>query len=211
VAKSIEDRVKDSFSPDDKESAKYYLDVLTNTLKDYADGIRRSAALMLGFMAVFELVLKGIIKQTTIGPFVLSGSTFIAAFMPTAVAYFFYDALNSGLSYERIQKAYTSVFAIWNSAAVDNDLNMLSKPRTPPYFAAGDPGHPGISAWADLVYKIQDDFGWVVVVGPILFEGYAFYQLFELSHLSSILVWVNAAVSTILLAVSYWQGFKTAD
>jgi hypothetical protein len=216
VAKSIEARIKtsfpspDSFTKDNKESLTFYLQTLMTTGKDYADGIRRSAALMLVLMAAFELLLRGAIKQTTIGPLVLSSTTSIEAFMPTGVAYFFYDALNCGINYEIVLSAYTAAFSAWNATAEVNDLDVIVRPRIPPYFVASGGSSPGISPFADLMSRIQGSFVVVILLGPALFMAYAFYQLSGLLHGSSVLLWVNIIISVLLLTIGYAQGFALA-
>src|SRR5262249_38483978 len=85
MAKSINDRVRASFSSDDRDSLKYYLDSTITASKSYADGMRRSATFMLVLIAVFELLVGGVVKQVTIGPFVFTGITTILAFAPSAI------------------------------------------------------------------------------------------------------------------------------
>jgi hypothetical protein len=211
VARGTKLRVEGSFSSADKESVAFYLQSLMATEKDYADGLRRSGALMLILAAVFELLLRGVIKQTTIGPLVLSSTKNLEVFVPTAVAYFFYDALNCGVNYEIVASVYTETFAVWNATAEANDLDVIIRPRTPAYFPAGGGRRTGISPFADLIAKIQSAFVVVVLLGPALFLGYAFYQLFGLLHPSSILLWVNVLISTALLVMGYWQGFALAS
>ncbi len=207
MTKSIKTRIEDSFFSDDKESVKYYLDALAATLKDHADGIRRPAALMLGLMAAFQLLLRGLIKEINIGPLVLSSTGLIVSFIPTVVAYLYYDAIGCAINYENTADVYAHAFAVWNNAAESNDLDALVRPRTPPYFPASGGIRSSISRFAQTEYNIR--FATFILLGllaPIGFQVYAFYQLFGVLHPSSILLWLNASATALLLTAAFWEA-----
>ena len=135
AGKSIRDRINDSFSTDDKDSLKYYLDSVAGAWKDYADGIRRSATIMLILIAVFELLLSNSAQRVTFGPVVLTGVTTVITFIPTVVAYFYYESWTYLIAFGDISKVYSTVFAIWNPTAEENDLDAVLQPgrrRFPP-------------------------------------------------------------------------------
>src|SRR5215813_2320717 len=134
MAKSIRYRVRASFSTDDRDSLKYYLDSTITTSRSYADGIRRSATFTLILIAIFELLLGGVVKQVTIGPFVFTGVTTILAFAPSAIAYFYYESCTQSVMFGIIICAYLVAFNIWNDEAGKNDLGLILVPPTPAFF-----------------------------------------------------------------------------
>jgi hypothetical protein len=211
MAKSIENRVKDSFPPTDKDSLKYYLDALMVTWKDHANRIQRSATLMLVLVLAFELLSRGAIKQVTIGGLVLSHTSTIAAFLPTGVMYLIYETIDCSVSFEIISTAYTATLALWNEAAERNDLDIILQPRTPAYFSAGTEGREDISGTTKAANRIQICILVVVLFGSLGFEVYAFYQLFDVLHAGSILLWLNVAVSVLFLSAGLTLGFTWAS
>jgi hypothetical protein len=50
-----------------------------------------------------------------------------------------------------------------------------------------------------------------VLFGSLGFEVYAFYQLFDVLHAGSILLWLNVAVSVLFLSAGLTLGFTWAS
>jgi len=198
MSKSITNRVNESFDSADKESLKFYLGSLTAAWKDRADGIRRSATLMVILIIVFELLLRGSLKQVTVGPLVLSGTAIIAVFMPTGVAYFYFEAFRNTIAFEDTGHVYTATFRKWNESAEKNDLDLILEPQTPAFFPAGR-GSSFLSSGGRVADIIDNVVAVIAIFGTLAFEGYAFYQLYGDSHVSRILLWINLALSVLLL------------
>jgi hypothetical protein len=203
VAKNIENRVDDSFKSDDKDSLKFYLSSLAVAWKERADGIRRSSILAIILMAVFELLLRGTLKQVALGPFVFSNVTIVTVFIPTAVAYFYYEAFDNAIAFEDAEEAYAQALKIWNPDAGENELYLTLKPRAPAYWLSEGLGTLAPGA---RVQSIGNSIiGLVAILGPLCFEGFAFYQLFGVLHAGNALLWINATLSCMLLVIAIWQ------
>jgi hypothetical protein len=206
MPKSMQTRIEEALKSSDKDSVKYYLDTLATVWKDYADGLRRSATLMVVLIVVFELLLKGIVRQANVGPFVISGTRAIEPFVPTGIAYFYYDSLNCAMNFENIAEAYRFTFRIWNRMAEFNDLDVIAQPRTPPFFPAGRAITSDLSDSGRAAYHVRlVTLAMLGILSPILFEVYAFGQLYRLLHASSILLWVNVSLTLLQLAAIIWQ------
>ena len=203
MAKSIKDRVRASFSSDDKDSLKYYLDSTIAASKSYADGMRRSATFMLILIAVFELLVEGVVKQVTIGPFVFSGITIILAFAPSAIAYFYYESCTQAVIFGIIVRAYIAVFEIWNDKAGENDLDLILLPPTPAFFPGSGFNRGAVSSTEGLLSGLGLVFRLPFIFGVPIFEAYAFYQLFNIRHTSSVLLWLNVFLTTGLLFMGF--------
>jgi hypothetical protein len=196
--RSLETRINESFPSDDKESIRYYLDAVMASLKAHAEKARHSTSVMLVFMAAFELLLRGTVKQATFGPFVLSGFTTIEAFVPLAVTYFYYETLLAIKDYEHLSSVYCYVFGLWNPVGDENDLDVYVQPPVPLYVPRTMIGQSDLPG-ADIAKKTHNATALLLTFLPLFFIGYAFYQLFHLLHPSSLLLWINVAISTLVL------------
>jgi hypothetical protein len=209
VAKGIRTRVNESFNSDDKDSLKYILDSLTVSWKDHADGIRRSGILMIVLIALFELLVRGLVKQVTLGPLVLSSTTTITIFVPTVIAYFYYESFRYGMAFEDAVNAYAQVLKMWNSAAEENDLWTILIPRTPAFWPAVSASE--ISYGGRIEGTIGITVGVVTIFGILGFEGYAFYQLYNVPQVIHPLLWINAVLTALLLLATLVQWLTWSD
>jgi hypothetical protein len=203
VAKSIRDRVRASFSSEDRDSLRYYLDSLITVAKSYADGLRRSASFMIILIAVFELLLKGVIKQVTIGPFVFTGITTILAFGPSVIAYFYYESCSQSVIFGVILRTHRAAFRIWNEDAARNELDIILAPPTPAFFYSGGTPRESVSLTVGFISRAGLAFRYLFGLGPLFFEAYAFYQLFNVRHAPDVLLWLNAVPTFCFLLMGF--------
>ena len=212
IAESIRERINESLSSSDRDSLTYYLETTRAAQKEYADSLRRSATLMVLLMAVFELLVRGKLKQVTVGPFLLSNATTITAFIPAVVAYFYYDCISTAICYENALSAYSGTFAIWNKVAEQNDLDILVYPRAPQYMSAGYASQATTLPEYKTMINVNDFFAVLALFVPIAYFCYAFYQLAVILQPYSVLLWVNVTIAVLFLGAAarllslYWSA-----
>ena len=89
MTKSPKDRIKDSFSKDDRESIAKYLDWARSAILDYCQALRRSATILVIVVAIFELIAYSKNQTISVGSFVIARNSIVFLFLPVLVAYFF--------------------------------------------------------------------------------------------------------------------------
>ena len=88
--KTLKARVEDSFTENDKDQAKQYLDWLQTTLYDLIGIIRRNAILLLILIAAFEFVEESSRASFELGGFHIDKTSSALPIIPALVAYFFF-------------------------------------------------------------------------------------------------------------------------
>jgi hypothetical protein len=198
MARSIEDRAKDSFGNDDRESVSKYLDWVRTTLIDYAQNNRRMATLLLIVVAIFELVAYSRNSKIIIGSFVVERSSVVLDFLPTLVAYLFFQIAADANKADRLRKLFSEVFKIWSVEAEKNDLDVSLMGPAPLYW-----NPTGGTTRESNTYSSDraEEFGSmammiVILIGVLAFEVQAYCVLFAPSG-SKLVLWIIGLIVTL--------------
>ena len=131
MPRTVNDRIAASFADDDRESLAKYLDWLRSTISEYNQSLRRSVALSLALMAIFELITEAPNTAFTIVSFHITKSSIAFLFLPALVAYLYLQTFidtNRGSDTER---AFSITFNKWLPLSKSNDLDVLALPSQP--------------------------------------------------------------------------------
>lgn len=211
MAGNIDKRVADSFADIDGDAAVArghvldYIHMLRDNMKDRAHAMRRSATFFLAGALLFVLLQADLTNKVSLGPFeFLKGST-LSAYLTSAVAYLFLDAVVKFVELDRMGEVFTSAFRRWNSAADDNNLDVYLMPDLPLYFPLAT--HTSASSYQtryDKLYELTLSITlFPSVLIPLAFQVFAFFTLFSSLGASHVAVWVNLGIVVPLLTISY--------
>jgi hypothetical protein len=205
MAKSINDRVKDSFEKDDREDISKYLDWTRSTLLDYSQSNRRTATFLIIVVAIFELVAYSRNASISIGSFAISRGTVILDFMPALAAYFFLQVIADWGKVNQLTKVLKATFQAWSKKAEENDLDVFLLGSVPLYW---DPQSGYTKATniypADRVQTVATNTTMVVILlGILAFEAQAYYVLFVTSG-SRLTLWIISLCITFFCLIMGW-------
>jgi hypothetical protein len=203
MAKSMAQRIQDSFTEDQHEDILKYLDWCHSAFQDYMVSTRRSVTSLLVLAAVFELVAESRNAKVTIGSFSISSGSVVLDVLPILVAFFFLQVIVDTNKADALSKFQTEAFKLWSERAEENDLDITVLGPTPLYWGitALSLGRKGNTYRSDRVHYFTS---WTLIIGIMLavfgFEAHAYYVLLRPSLNA---LWVISLLCTFLcLAMS---------
>ena len=93
MRKRLQTRISETFTADNREDAKAYLDWLNSAISDIAQNSRRVVMLMLFLVAIFEFLIQSPKFTFTLAGFVISKSSIVLKFIPALAAYLYLQML----------------------------------------------------------------------------------------------------------------------
>ena len=202
MAKSVRQRIWDSYEVGLNSDYKLYEERVFSSWKDVSSSLSKSVFLILGLIALFELLTyQNSSHDLTISSFSIANSSMVQVFLPTIVAYAIYDGCRLTLRWMDLQAAYLAISETNSSAISDNDLDLLIAPVLPAFWAVGkrlsaqnaDRGEKFILPMTILLALVT------MIVVPLGFEFQAYYHLYNKFGPHNILLWVNAGITALFL------------
>jgi hypothetical protein len=123
MVKNPTDRVKDSFTGDDRESIAKYLEWSRLAILDYSQALRRSATIQIITIAAFELVAYSKNQKISLGSFELARNSIVLTFLPAIVAYLFFQITTDHNRIDQLTTMYFAAFRLWSEKSEGNDLD----------------------------------------------------------------------------------------
>jgi hypothetical protein len=206
MARSIQQRVDNSFDNEDRENVAQYLDWLRNSMSECASSLRRTVLIALLLIAAFELIVESPNARIAIGDFEIYKGSIILLFLPLAVACLYIQMTSDSNRLSAMGKAFGYAFEKWSRNGSDNDLQFFIRPAMPIYWAIGegseraDNRRPGyrIASVASLSLIT------FITLGAIAFEVQAYILLYQQQHNSHWPLWVlSCAASSFLGAAGF--------
>jgi hypothetical protein len=189
MAKSIKDRVRDSFSESDREDIFKYLDWIRSSLLDYNQAMRKMAAFIVLLIAIFEIVANSHNSIIAIGSFSISKGSLPFILLPGLVAFLFIQMMADAARADQLITIYTEVFRLWSVKAEANDLDVEVLSFPPLYWNPTNAGYR--SGNKTRLYRLTDNtgvfFSLMVLIGMLAFEADAYYVLLPTRILEFIL------------------------
>jgi hypothetical protein len=179
MAKSIKDRVRDSFRESDREDIFKYLDWIRSSVLDYNQAMRKMAAFVVLLIAIFEIVANSHNSTISIGSFSISKGSLPFILLPGFVAFLFIQMMADAARAEQLIRIYTAVFGLWSANAEANDLGAEALSSLPIYWNITGPGYRSVNETQldRLTDSIGVFFSFAVLIGMLAFEADAYYVL----------------------------------
>ena len=199
VPMTITERVKAAFRDEDTKSfGSEYLQMLLSNMKDNTEALSRSISFMLLIALMFELITRAAISDVQVGPFQLQDLSLLQRSLPVIFAYLIYNVLVHQLRTEYTWTAAQSLMRELHPSLRFTGLDSLLFPKRTSlrgfwFFPSG--------TWLDSVstfFKKVLHYGSLLVA--LLFECYAFYELFRRFGLHDWIVWASLTFAIAFLA-----------
>ncbi|HEX5734512.1 MAG TPA: hypothetical protein VF131_16875 [Blastocatellia bacterium] len=196
---TTEDRIKVAL--DHGLTKEYFIDFLKSLLENarYADEkFQRSIFLLLLSMLAFEFLLRASIPEASIGPFKLTDLSPLQKFTPVVVAYFYYSTSSLGVMRRYLVISIESIIKIFYQPAWDNYFSYLQLP--PSSFVVEeliDQYSKGL--FSKVRRFMQAIIAFTVLIMPLAFEVYAYYQCFYRFGIKDFFTWASLAASIPML------------
>jgi hypothetical protein len=203
MAKSIRQRVSDSFDENEIAAVKEYSDKVYSTWVDTTSTLRRNAVFIFLVAAVFELLVYQKTSSTiTFGAISVANSSIVQIALPAVLAFLVYDEIRLTTRWFDLEAAYYALIKKAMPKVDENDLDMLIKPVLPAFWAFGQPGSPKIVQRSEKFnHSLTVGIGIIVIfIFPLAFEGQAYYKLFEKFGYHNTFLLINVSLTVILLA-----------
>jgi hypothetical protein len=214
VAKSVRQRIWDSFEGDLNLNYKLYEERVFSSWKDVSSSLSKSVFLILGLIALFELLTyQNTSHDLTIGSFSFANSSMVQVFLPTIVAYAIYDGCRLTLRWMDLQAAYLAISERDSAAISDNDLDLLIAPVLPAFWAVGkrlsaqnaDRGEKFILPMTISLASVT------MIIAPLGFEFQAYYHLYNKFGAHNFLLWINVGITALFLVFAVTYMILRAD
>jgi hypothetical protein len=108
ASKTINKRIVHAFVDADRESLEKYIEWLRITMGEYQQSLRRTVAILILLMAIFELIVAGPATTVTIASLQISKSSIALLFLPALVSYLYLQAV---VESNRIGNGYDEAYA----------------------------------------------------------------------------------------------------
>ena len=203
MKKSYADRIKESFDGASRDDIVKYVEWARSTAMDYTQALRRSAAIMVIAVAIFEVVAYSKNQTIQVASFTVARNSLVLVFLPAFVAYFFFQVTADHNRIFQLEDLYEQAFLLWCEKGGKNDLDTPLLGPSPLYWnVTADHYYVENISRAD---KIENFGGLVMMVviffGIIAFEGQAYYIIFTSKNLEIAAGVISAAVTIFCLAM----------
>ena len=206
MMKSIEDRVQDSFSKDNREDIFKYLDLVRSTVLGYSQSMRKMVTFLILLIAIFELVANSSNVQVTVASFRITRGSVVLDLLPALIAFLFSQAMADAVRANQLTDIYSKVFALWSKKAYDNDLDTELLGPLPLYWmpTSGEVSDENLAKSTELVLYTSQWLSFAFITAVIIFEAHAYYVLFS-TNVPAIIMWAVSACCTL-----FFLTFTTA-
>jgi len=202
MAKSVHQRIWDSFPDNPDVDPKVYGERIFSSWKDVSSSLSRSVVLILGLIALFELLAyQNSSHDFTIGPLSFTNTSTVQVFLPTIIAYVIYDGCHLTIRWMDLQAAYAAIIEKSYPAISENDLDLLVAPVLPAFWAVGRRLSAQNSDRAErFILPVKVSLAAITAIVLSGFEIQAYCHLFDRFGLRDILLWANTGVTILFLS-----------
>jgi hypothetical protein len=201
--KKIENRIRDSFSIDDREDLVRYLGWARSTISEYTQNIRRSSTVLVLLIAVFELVVNSRNGLVSIGSFQITRNSLALVFLPMIVAFLLLQVVTDTEKAGRVGTAFCEAFRLWSKKASENGLDVLLASPTPLYWNTKDILFRDVTF--DPIDTVETIGGLsllvITLIGVLAFEAQAYYVLYPIRG-SGLFPWLISLLVTVFCLIS---------
>jgi hypothetical protein len=204
ATQSLSDHVKKAFgSAKSKEYAKEYLETIHANWRDAESRISQSLLSLVFFISVFELLTRAAVAEVTLGPFKVTDLAIIQKILPLIVAYFFFEFGSSTIQRNELSDVYYEIIRVCHKSISSNNLQYYLSPRIGFFLFGNLFWQPANILVRNIQYLLQIPIVLFAILGPTIFEIYAFLRLFEGFGVSDIVVWFVLLFSVMIMIQAY--------
>lgn len=177
-----------------KPFAREYLTDIRENWRKLEKNLCRLLIFLVLLIVAFELLKKSAIGEISFGSIKLSDLSFAYKIIPILISYSFYSLCNITLTFKTYRIIHESVLRAIYPELIKNDIEKF---YVPPYLTIfGDitfsPKHFSLYKLFDF---LQARFVLTVIFGSLLFEIYAFINLFNLYGREDVYTWISLVIS----------------
>jgi hypothetical protein len=198
MAKSVGDRVQNSFSGDNREDIFKYMDWIHSSILDYNQVMRKMALFVILLIASFEIVVGSRNESITIGSFRLAQGSVVLVLLPGLVAFLVIQMMADAGRVDQLITVYQEVFKLWSEKAEANDLDTEALTFPPLYWNPTSAGYREVNKSG--LYKLTDNsgsaFSFIILIGILAFEAHAYYILLP-AHTHGFILWAISLSFTV--------------
>jgi hypothetical protein len=191
--RSLRDRVEEAF--DDERAREFgttYIERILDTWQSVDRSLRRTVVLLAVAATAFQLLISANVTSVSFGPFKLADVSFATALIPALASYLLYEFVVLFTTSYRFAQLHGELVRKLHPTLYNNDLEFPLYPSV-------------LSFWGDDAWRYvrENEEGWAgkvlyrattaIGVGLLIAVGgflvYAYWQLFDDSRASRLLIW----------------------
>src|ERR1700733_11512401 len=123
MTNSFSKRINESFDGADRDDIVKYAEWARSTVMDYSQALRRSAAIIVIAVAIFEVVAYSKNQAIQVASFTVTRNSVVLVFLPAFVAYFFFQLTADHNRFYQTGMLYEQAFLLWCEKGGKNDLD----------------------------------------------------------------------------------------
>jgi hypothetical protein len=198
-----ENKMHAALSKEEEEKyATTYMGDLLDNIRSADDRLRAATRTIVLFVVIFELLTRATISEITFAGFKVDDSSLIQKSLPAVLGYLFY---------------WSTVLLVHRSACKHIYKSLMKE--TFPDYSRNDLGSypipPSILETPRLIGSFLESWGekmtavltipllLVISLGPVVFEYYAFYRLFDIYESHDPIVWASLILAVYFLCGVY--------
>lgn len=198
ASKKIIEKARDSLASETAEYVDQYHKALLDNFHRLDEKFHRAILLLLFSVASFELLAHTSIVEVALGPFKLNDLVLLQKYCPLVVAYSYCSISSLGTMRHYMRELTAAVITIKHESTARNSLDIFLQP--PSLFLTSEMSQHfshGILSRTFLV--IETILVLVLMTGPIVFLGHAFYQCFLSFGFRDANLWVSLILSLVFI------------
>jgi hypothetical protein len=194
-----EERINQSFNPDEKnerEKLSKYLDLIHKCYVETIHQMRRLVLALLALMAAFEVINSSNLNVISIGGLTVARDSLVLVYVPPVVTYLFFQACLCTVKLGSLDSHFAAAFKLWNSKAYENNLASTILPQGEAFwYTTAQPTSLINSRFVHGVLIILN-LGIIAIV-PI-FEIHAYLSFFHHHTGNAVLIWISMLFSVLI-------------
>jgi hypothetical protein len=199
----------DIFQDIAREDMVQYMEWLRSAIGELIQSLRRTVALALLLMAIFELVIGSRALKLSVGSFTISSGSVVIVFIPAVISYLYLQVMSDTVELQSRQRTYLDMFYKWSPRGSWARLASWVFSPLPIYWNPGltysySPFNPKF--FRRLQYWTKYTFYPGIGVGVLAFEVIAYWQLYD-KRVTHGILWATSLCVTVLcsiMAVGYF-------
>src|ERR1051326_8294137 len=120
-----------------REDMVQYMEWLRSTIGEFTQNLRRTVALALLLMAIFELVVASRGLKLSVGSFTISSGSIVVVFIPAAISYLYLQFMNDTIELQTRQRMFIDMFYSWSPKGNWARFASWTFPPLPAYWNPG--------------------------------------------------------------------------
>jgi hypothetical protein len=191
-----------------KEDIQGNLLIVRDNLKYTESTIVRSSRFLLLIAIVFELISRAAVSELSFSGVKITDLSLIQKTLPLIAAYFYYTTM-SGVAMRRLlTEFHDRLFTLLSPKFRTEDFELFLLPFTPLITERIIANNT--NGWiSKLIRNLSLPLMIIVLLGPLIFEAYAFYELFYSFGVKDVVTWIVLSISLVFITHGIMYGIGT--